>query len=97
MTLPPNRCPAHPGALLLREFLEPLNLSQAEFARHIGWTPVKLNELVRGKRGITHATALDLSDVFGTTPQFWLNLQANHDLWHALKHHKPKPRLKQVS
>jgi antitoxin HigA-1 len=93
----PTRCPSHPGEVLRHEFLEPLQFSQAAFARHIQWTPVKLNELIRGKRGITHTTALDLSDVLGTTPQFWLNLQANYDLWHAMKSHTPKPRLQQAS
>jgi addiction module HigA family antidote len=72
--------PFHPGEVLLEEFLEPLGVSQAEFARTIGWTRARLNELIRGKRGITAAAALDLAEVLGTSPKLWMNLQATYDL-----------------
>lgn len=72
--------PFHPGEVLLEEFLEPLGISQAEFARTIGWTRARLNELIRGKRGITAAAALDLAEVLGTSPKLWMNLQATYDL-----------------
>jgi addiction module HigA family antidote len=72
--------PFHPGEVLLEEFLEPLGISQAEFARTIGWTRTRLNELIRGKRGITAAAALDLADALGTSPKLWMNLQATYDL-----------------
>lgn len=75
---PPN--PLHPGEMLREEFLEPLGLSQAAFARKIGWSRARLNELIRGKRGITVEAALDLADVLGTSPKLWLNLQATYDL-----------------
>ena len=72
--------PFHPGEVLLEEFLEPLGVSQAEFARTIGWTRARLNELIRGKRGITAAAALDLAEALGTSPKLWMNLQATYDL-----------------
>lgn len=96
MRLPKNRPPIHPGEILLEEFLQPLELSQAAFARHIGWTTTKLSEIIKGKRGISHQSALDLADVFGTTPELWLNMQSSFDLWHALKQHQKKPLLKRA-
>ena len=72
--------PFHPGEVLLEEFLEPVGISQAEFARTIGWPRARLNELIRGKRGITAAAALDLAEVLGTSPKLWMNLQATYDL-----------------
>lgn len=72
--------PFHPGEVLLEEFLEPVGISQAEFARTIGWTRARLNELIRGKRGITAAAALDLAEVLGTSPKLWMNLQTTYDL-----------------
>jgi len=77
--------PFHPGEILLEEFLEPSEMSQAAFAQKIGWTKAKLNELIKGKRGITAETALDLADVLGTSPKLWMNLQATYDLNKALK------------
>ncbi len=72
--------PIHPGQMLLKEFLEPANLSQREFASKIGWTTAKLNELVKGKRGITAATALDLAAMLKTSAELWLQLQMYVDL-----------------
>lgn len=83
MLLPKYRKPTHPGEILLEEFLQPLGVSQAKFARHIGWTYAKLNEIIHAKRGITPDTAIDLAIVLGTTPLFWLNLQTHYDLWEA--------------
>ena len=70
----------HPGEMLREEFLEPLGLSQAAFAQKIGWSRARLNEVIRGKRGITVEAALDLADALGTSPKLWLNLQATYDL-----------------
>jgi len=81
--LPKHRPPTHPGEMLLEEFLKPLDLSQAEAARKLGISFVRLNELVRQKRGVTPDTALRLSQVFGTSAEFWLNMQQDWDLWHA--------------
>jgi addiction module HigA family antidote len=78
--IPKNRIPTHPGEILLEEFLEPLNLTQVQLASHIGVPVQRINEIVRGKRGVTPETAWLLSQAFGTTPEFWINLQANHDL-----------------
>jgi len=79
--LPKNRAPTHPGQMLLHEFLEPIGLTQKEFATHLNWTYAKLNEIIHGKRGITPRTAMDLSEALGMSPEFWLNLQNNYDLW----------------
>jgi len=85
--LPKNRPPTHPGEMLLKEFLEPMNVSQKEFCRHLGWTYARLNEIIRGKRGITADSALTLGEALKMEPDFWLNLQKNWDLWHARKKH----------
>jgi len=76
--------PIHPGEMLLEEFLQPAGLSQAEFSRTLGWTKARLNELIKGKRGITAESALDLADALGTSPKLWMNLQATYDLDKAL-------------
>jgi addiction module HigA family antidote len=91
--LPKNRPPTHPGEILLEEFLVPMKKTQAEFAKHVGWTTARLSELIKGRRGVTEETALTLRDALGTTAEFWMNLQRNHDLWHAEKDHKIVPRL----
>lgn len=78
--LPDNRVPTHPGEVLLQEFLQPLKITQVAFARHIGVPTQRVNEIVKGKRGITSETAWLLAQALGTTPQFWMNLQIAHDL-----------------
>lgn len=87
------REPVGPGEILLEEFLKPLNISQAAFARHVGWTQPKVNEIVTGKRGVTPETAIVLAEAFNTSPQFWLNLQLAVDLYRAQKqkHKKIRP------
>lgn len=85
--LPKNRAPTHPGEMLLKEFLEPNGITQKEFANHLGWTYARLNEIINGKRGVSAASALAFADAFKMEPEFWLNLQRDWDLWHALKHH----------
>ena len=77
--------PFHPGEILLEEFLEPMNETQAAFADKLGWTKAKLNELIKGKRGITAETAIDLAEALGTSPKLWMNLQATWDLDQAMK------------
>ena len=72
--------PFHPGEILLEEFIEPKGLTQAAFAEQLGWTRARLNELVRGKRGVTAESALDLAGALGTSPKLWMNLQATFDL-----------------
>ncbi len=78
--LPENRVPSHPGEILLEEFLKPMGISQVAFARHVGVPLQRINEIVRGKRGISPDTAWRFSQAFGTTPEFWMNLQSIHDL-----------------
>jgi addiction module HigA family antidote len=77
---PTHRIPTHPGEILREEFLVPLGLTQVGLAEHLGIPLQRVNELVRGRRGVTPATAWLLSQAFGTTPEFWLNLQASYDL-----------------
>lgn len=72
--------PVHPGEVLMEEFLVPMGISQYRLARSISVPPRRINEIVRGKRGITAATALRLSRFFGTSDPFWLNLQTHYDL-----------------
>jgi addiction module HigA family antidote len=69
--------------MLLEEFLVPGGISQREFARRLGWTPAKLNELITGKRGVTADSALDLAAELKTSPEVWLNLQMIFDLKRA--------------
>lgn len=77
---PENRIPTHPGEILLEEFLRPLGLTQTRFAAHIGVPIQRVNEIVRGRRGVSAETAWLFSKALGTTPEFWLNLQNAHDL-----------------
>ena len=70
---------AHPGEILLKDWLEPLGLSQYALARAIGVPPRRINEIVKGLRGITVDTALRLGAFFGTDAQSWINLQTHHD------------------
>jgi addiction module HigA family antidote len=77
--------PFHPGEILLEEFLIPAKLTQTAFAKKLGWTQAKLNELIKGKRGITADSALDLAEALGTSAKTWMNLQATFDLAQAEK------------
>jgi addiction module HigA family antidote len=72
--------PIHPGEVLLHDFLEPLGLSQYRLAHDISVPPRRINEIVHGTRSVTADTALRLARYFGTTDQFWLNLQTRYDL-----------------
>ena len=83
--LPTHRSPTHPGAMLLQEFLVPLGQSQLAFARRIGVSYPRLNELIHAKRGLTPDTALRLERVLGMPADFWLTLQQDWDLWHAIR------------
>ena len=80
--------PFHPGEILLEEFLEPAGITQTEFARKLGWTRARLNELIKGKRGITADAALDLAEALGTSAKLWMNLQATYDLDQAMGRRK---------
>jgi antitoxin HigA-1 len=78
----------HPGEMLLEEFIAPLGLQQTVLARELDISKNRLNEIILGKRGVTADTAIRLSERFGTTPQFWMRLQADWDLQVALKERK---------
>lgn len=86
--LPKNRRPIHPGEIIRFEYLEPLNLSQQKLADAIGVTRVRINEIILGKRSVTPDTAFRLAKFFNTTPDFWINLQMNIDMWDTLQTHK---------
>jgi addiction module HigA family antidote len=72
--------PPHPGETIKEEYLVPLGMSVNSLAKALGIGASRLNEIVRGRRGVTADTALRLARYFGTTPELWLNLQAFHDL-----------------
>lgn len=76
---PDNRIPVHPGEVL-EEFLRPLEITQVAFAKHVGVSLQRVNEIVNGKRGVTPETAWIFSQALSTTSEFWLNLQTAHDL-----------------
>ncbi len=78
------RVKTHPGEVLGEEFMKPLGLSANRLAEEIGVPANRLSEIVRGRRGVTADTAIRLGRRFGTTPDFWMNLQASHDVSLAL-------------
>jgi len=78
--LPEKRIPTHPGEVLLVEFLDALGMTQVEFASHLGIPIQRVNEIIKGRRGVTPDTAWLFSQALGTSPEFWLNLQSAHDL-----------------
>ena len=84
--IPKHRKPSHPGEILLQEFLEPMGLSQVELARRMEVPVQRVNTLINGKRDITAETAILLSRVLKTTPEFWMNLQDARDLYEAREH-----------
>ncbi len=77
--------PAHPGEVLREMYLEPLGLTITNTAESLGITRKTLSELINGRSGISTSMALRLSKAFGTTPELWLNMQQNYDLWRAKK------------
>jgi len=72
--------PVHPGEVLKEEFLEPMDMTANRLAEILHVTPARLYEIVSGRRGITANTALRLATAFGTTPEFWMNLQVAYDI-----------------
>ena len=81
--LPTNRKPVHPGEVLWEEFLKPNKMTQLELAKKMKVPVQRINTLINEKRGITPETAILLARAFGTSPQFWMNLQTNYDLFAA--------------
>lgn len=83
--LPLHRPPTRPGEMLLEEFIKPLGISQVELAARLGISFPRLNEVIRGRRAVTSDTALRLARVLGMSADFWLGLQLDWDLWHAMR------------
>ncbi len=72
--------PIHPGEVLLEDFLKPLGLSQYRLAKDIGVTPIRISQIIKGKRSITVDTAMRFGRYFGTSADVWLGLQIDYDL-----------------
>ena len=81
--LPERRVATHPGEILVEEFLKPLGVTQVAFAKHIEVPVQRVNEIIKGKRGVTAETAWLFAQALGTTAEFWTNLQSAHDLTKA--------------
>ncbi len=81
--LPEKRLATHPGEVLLLDFLNPMGVTQVELARHLSIPVQRVNEIIKGKRNITPETAWLFARALGTSPEFWINLQAAHDLTKA--------------
>nr|VFK47434.1 MAG: addiction module antidote protein, HigA family [Candidatus Kentron sp. TC]VFK60450.1 MAG: addiction module antidote protein, HigA family [Candidatus Kentron sp. TC] len=77
--------PIHPGEVLTEEFLDPMGTSQYRLAKDISVPARRINEIVHGKRSISADTALRLGRYFGTSAQFWMNLQSHYDLEARMK------------
>ena len=86
--LPRHQPPTHPGEMLREEFLKPLGISQVAFADRLGVSSPRLNDIIRGRRAVTADTALRLARVLGMSADFWLGLQQDWDLWHAMRHRR---------
>ena len=91
--LPENRITTHPGEVLLEEFLSPLGVTRGELAKHLDVPVQRINEIVRGRRGISSEMARLLAQSLGTTPEFWTTLQSNHDL----TRNRPSKRVRKLS
>ena len=92
--LPTNRPPTHPGEMLLKEFLEPLGVSQVEAAARMNIPFQRLNAIVKGRRGVSADTALLLEALTRWDAEIWLSLQAKWDLWQALKNRALRPKVR---
>jgi antitoxin HigA-1 len=97
--VPKHRPPVTPGEVLVEEFLKPLAISQVELAERLGVTFQRVNAIVNARRSVTPDTALRLSRVFGTSPDFWLNLQQARDLYEAMHSDEAKEieKLKRIA
>jgi antitoxin HigA-1 len=91
--IPTNRTPSHPGEILLEEFLQPMEITQLFFSKHLGVPTQRINEIIKGKRGVSPETAWLFSQALGTSPEFWMNLQNNFDL----ASHKPEKNISQIA
>ena len=78
-----KRAPNHPGGIISRQYLEPLGLTVSELAKTLGVSRKTVSKIINERGSVSADMALRLSKAFNTTPQLWLNLQQNYDLWHA--------------
>ena len=92
--LPSHRPPTHPGEMLLKEFLEPLGVSQVDAATRMNVPFQRLSAIVKGRRAVSADTALLLAALMGWDAQIWLTLQAKWDLWHAKKARGKRPQVR---
>ena len=81
--MPSIKNPCHPGEILKHEFLIPLNMSEGQLAKRLNVPRTRIERLARETTGVTVDTALRLARFFGTSPEFWLNMQRNYDLAHT--------------
>lgn len=80
-----KRCPTHPGAMLREIVLPALGMTKVQVAEALGVSRQTLYDILGEKQPVTPAMAMRLAAAFGNSPQFWMNMQANHDLWHAAR------------
>ena len=92
-----KRAPGHPGGILRRQYLDPLGLTVADLARTLGVSRKTVSKIVNERGAVSVDMALRLSQAFGTTPELWLNLQQNYDLWRAAKESKDWRRVEPVA
>ncbi len=85
--------PPHPGEILKEDYLQPLNLTITEVADGLGIARKNLSAIINGKAGISPEMAIRLSEAFDTTPDLWMNLQANYDLW-KIRASKPVTKIR---
>ncbi|MFK5969816.1 MAG: HigA family addiction module antitoxin [Candidatus Marithrix sp.] len=95
MRIPTNRSPIHPGEILLEEFMKPYSLTSVELSEKIGIPYEKIEAIINDKQAIDTAIALYLSELFGTSPELWLNGQMQWDIWHCL-HGKEAKKLERI-
>lgn len=78
-----NMEPSHPGEILKYHHIEPLGLTVTETAKGLGVSRNQLSALLNGRAGVSPEMAVKLSEAFGTSPELWINLQSQYDIWHA--------------
>jgi antitoxin HigA-1 len=91
-----KRKPVGVGEILTEEFMQPMGLTQGALATAMGVPRKHVNELCKGRRAVTAATALILARVFGNSPEFWLNVQRRTDLWEAMHSPRERERIKRA-
>lgn len=95
--LPDDRAPTHPGEVLRKDFLEPLDLTVSDLADHLGVSRQRVSSIVNERREVTVETALLLAEAFDMTAQFWLNLQQKRSLWENLRREETAEKLDRVT